>query len=128
MAAGDDQPLLSSCNTDNPVGAQPVAQNDLHGTVGNTINLFLDERAHPLRDSVQSLIELPNHYTIFFRAKRFQLRLYHAAGHNYTGDFFVSLQYFSTPFRFRILSFTGSMRSHHGPMAIVHHAGSLGGF
>jgi hypothetical protein len=97
--------LLSRCNTHDPVGAQSIAQNDLRGTVGDTINFFLDKRGHLLRHAVQSLIQVPDVDTVFFTKERFQLRLYYATGHNYAGNFFASLHCFSTPFRLKILSF-----------------------
>jgi hypothetical protein len=105
MAAGDNQSLFSRCDTYDPVGAQSIAQDDLGGTVGDTINFFLDKRGHFLRHAVQSLIQVPDVDTVFFTTERFELRLYYATGHNYAGNFFVSLHCFSTPFRLKILSF-----------------------
>jgi hypothetical protein len=104
MAAGDNQTLLPRCNTHDPVGAQSIAQNDLCSTVGDTINFFLDKRGHLLRHAVQSLIQVPDVDTVFFTTERFQLWLYYATGHNYAGNFFVSLHCFSTPFRLKIFA------------------------
>jgi hypothetical protein len=104
MAAGDNQTLLSRCNTHDPVGAQSVAQNDLCSTLSDTINLLLYKRRHFLGHAVQSLIQVSDFDIVFPATERFQLRLYYAAGHNYAGRFFMILQYLDVPFQLKTLS------------------------
>jgi hypothetical protein len=63
MAEWDDQPLSPGNNSHDPIGAEPVTQDNPTSIFRRLIDLFLDQICHFLGCPVETLVEASNFYT-----------------------------------------------------------------